>query len=371
MRPHVCLFTDSLEPSGVGRHMLLLARELRGALRLSLVCPPSAQGARLLADAAELGISVHAMAVRDGASEQPFVSWMAEQEVSLLHVHAGIGWEGHHGIYAAARAGIPVVRTEHLPYLLTDADQRQDHARVAALCARIICVSSGVRDTFAAAGVPRRRLSVVPNGIARPPAPTVAGEETRAALGLPEDARMVLTVGRFTPQKGYADLLAAVPEVIRREPRARFVWVGDGPLLQPMADAVRDGGLEHFVRLAGARSDVPELMAAAELLVLPSRFEGLPLVALEAMAAGLPVIGTDVCGTNEAVVDGVTGRLVPVGNPFQLAVAIANALADEESLARWGHAGRQRVRARFTARRMARRTLRLYQTVLAGVPAAA
>ncbi|HEX8395424.1 MAG TPA: glycosyltransferase family 4 protein [Longimicrobium sp.] len=369
--PHVCLLTDSLEPSGVGRHMLLLARALRRAHRVSLVCPSSPEGDRLLARARRMGIGAAAITVRAAADEQPFAAWLRSNAVDLLHVHAGVGWEGHHAVYAGPVAGIPVVRTEHLPYVITDAEQVRDHAAVAARCARIICVSRAARDSYARAGFAPEILRAVHNGIARPRAPRRSAAEVRAELGLPEDARVLLTVARFTAQKGHAHLLDAVPAVLAAEPRARFVWVGDGPLRASIQRRAREMGVSEAIIIPGTRGDVPELMGAAELCILPSLFEGLPLVALEAMAMGVPVIGTDVCGTAEAVRDGRTGLLVPAGDAGALAEAIRAALADPEALRRWGRAGRARVRRRFTAERMAARTARVYRAALAesGVPA--
>ncbi|MBB4636651.1 glycosyltransferase family 4 protein [Longimicrobium terrae] len=365
MHPHVCLITDSLEPSGVGRHMLTLARALRRTHRVSLVCPPSAEGDRLLARAAAAGINAAAITVRAAWDEQPFAEWMRSNDVGLLHVHAGVGWEGHHAVYTGPLAGIPVIRTEHLPYVITDDKQRGEHAAVAARCARIICVSRAARDSYAAAGFPPRVLRVVHNGIARPRPPRRSADEMRAELDLPADARILLTVARFTEQKGHAHLMDAVPAIMAAEPRARFVWVGDGPLRASMEESARRMGISDAVRITGSRDDVPELMGAAELCILPSLFEGLPLVALEAMAAGVPVIGTDVCGTAEAVREGRTGRLVPAGDASALARAIGGALADPAALARWSRAGRARVRGRFTAERMAARTAIIYRAALA------
>ncbi len=102
---------------------------------------------------------------------------------------------------------------------------------------------------------------------------------------------------------------------MRREPRAEFVWVGDGPLEDELRPRVRRLGLGRRVHLLGRRADVRVLLAAADVLVLPSLFEGLPLVVLEAMAARVPVVATDLTGTAEAVEDGATGRLAPSADP--------------------------------------------------------
>ena len=124
-------------------------------------------------------------------------------------------------------------------------------------------------------------------------------------------------------------------------------------------------GLAGRVLFLGQRDDVPELMAGSDLLALPSLFEGLPLSALEAMAAGLPVVGTRVCGTSEAVLDGVTGRLVEPGDPEALAEAIVEVLQAPGLAARMGAAGRLRVEREFGAARMACETAAIYEELRA------
>jgi glycosyltransferase involved in cell wall biosynthesis len=127
---------------------------------------------------------------------------------------------------------------------------------------------------------------------------------------------------------------------------------------------VRERGLESVVRFLGQRDDVPALLAASDLVVLPSLFEGLPLIILEAMAAGRPVVATRTSGTDEAVLDGKTGRLVPSGNPQALAAGVVEALSSPELAVRWGAAGRERWRREFTAVRMVRQTAAIYENLL-------
>lgn len=355
MNPSLCLFTDSLEPSGMGQHMLTLAAELRDDYDIACVCPPTSAGRRFLDRADALGFDTLALTVRDGGSTRHQLrDWLRSRRIALFHGHAGIGWEGHDGIYAARAAGVPVViRTEHLPYLLTAPDQRADHRRLLGQLDHLICVSAAAHASFLAVGVPEYQVCVVRNGIG-PPTASTDRRGLREECGLPAGAHMILTVGRFTAQKGHRILIEAMPAVVVERPDAHFVWVGLGPLEAELRASVRERGLTDRVHFIGERTDVPDLMAAADLFVLPSLFEGLPLVVLEAMAAGLPIVGTDVCGTAEAVVDGVTGRLVDAGDAGTLAAAIVDALAEPDLAARWGAAGRRRVACLFSASRMAR-----------------
>jgi glycosyltransferase involved in cell wall biosynthesis len=174
-----------------------------------------------------------------------------------------------------------------------------------------------------------------------------------------------MTVGRFTPQKGYDVLLGALPQIVEAVPDARFVWIGEGPLRDEVAEGLALAGLADRVRLLDAAPDVPTLLRAADLVIAPSRFEGLSLVVLEAMSAGRAVVAARVVGLEEAVVDGATGRLVPAENPAALAAAVVDALRDPHRRAAWGAAGRARQRTAFHASLMADRMLAVYDEALA------
>ena len=141
--------------------------------------------------------------------------------------------------------------------------------------------------------------------------------------------------------------------------------MGEGPLEGELRGRARELDLEERVLLAGRREDVPDLLATADLFVLPSLVKGLPLAMLEAMAAGLPVVGTRVCGTSEAVRDGVTGRLVEAADADALSAAILEALGNPRLAARWGAAGRSLAGSDFCAGRMAEETAGIYDELLA------
>lgn len=361
---HVCLFTDSLEPSGVGEHMLTLAGELLGRFRLSFVCPPGPGGDPFLARAEAMGLEAAGLAVNRPDLRDGFCRWLRARGVSAFHGHAGIGWEGHDGVYAARQADTPVVlRTEHLPYLLTDPWQQSEHSRIIEAVDCLLAVSHEARSTFEDAGLPTHKLRAVQNGIHLCPV-RKGVPDLRRELGLAASVKVVLTVGRYTDQKGHCYLADAVPAIRAAVPDVHFVWVGDGPLEDDLHGQVAGLGVGGCVHFLGKRSDVADLLAACDLFALPSLFEGLPAVILEAMAAGRPVVATAVCGSSETVRDGETGRLVPPRSPAALAEAITDALAQPARAAEWGAAGRRRFEQQFTAARMARETASLYEELL-------
>jgi len=185
----------------------------------------------------------------------------------------------------------------------------------------------------------------------------------RAELGLPAAAPVLVCVGRLAPQKDHPTLLAALA---RLPAEVVLLIVGGDPFgdgearLRRAAAELRLGERARFL---GIRHDVPDLLAASDLFVLPSLWEGLGLVFLEAMAVGLPVVATTVSAIPEVVEDGATGWLVPPGDPERLAATIAQALADPRERERRGDLGRQRLDGRFGLERMLDEVLAVYAEV--------
>jgi glycosyltransferase involved in cell wall biosynthesis len=180
----------------------------------------------------------------------------------------------------------------------------------------------------------------------------------RAALGVPEQQVVVLAVSRLVWHKGYPELAAAmraVPDVA--------LWVVGERLTSDRGDdmiaLLQNAGLGCRLRLLGYRDDVPDLMAAADIFALPTRFEGLPMSVIEAMLTGLPVVATNVRGPAEQVLADVTGLLVPPGDPTALAAALQRLAADPALRARMGIAGRERALQRYDEAKVLARTLDL------------
>jgi glycosyltransferase involved in cell wall biosynthesis len=171
---------------------------------------------------------------------------------------------------------------------------------------------------------------------------------------------VVLTMARLDAAKGLGHLLGAAAQV----PEALFVVAGEGPLRGVLEARARQLELDGRFRFLGQRWDVPGLLGAADLFVLPSLSEGLPLTVLEAMAAGTPVVATDVGGTSEALVHGETGLLVPPADAAALAGAIRTLLADRGRAERLAAAARVRIREHFSAETMVRGITGIYEDIL-------
>jgi glycosyltransferase involved in cell wall biosynthesis len=227
-----------------------------------------------------------------------------------------------------------------------------------------VCVSRGVlRFSREIARLNPGRLTVIPNGIDTALYDGIRAVP-RAALGIPEDAHFVLSVGRLDRQKGLPNLLDAAEQVIARRSDWHLALVGDGPcrdwLLRQLADRA---GLHGNVHWLGRRDDVPNLLKSADILVHASLWEGMPNSVLEAMAAGLAVIGTAVEGTEDLVVPGQTGWLVPPHDVSALYRALLEAMDASEILRRYGEAGRLRVKREFSLET----TVTSYENLWAGV----
>ncbi|HEX5011986.1 MAG TPA: glycosyltransferase [Planctomycetota bacterium] len=236
------------------------------------------------------------------------------------------------------------------------------HGWLSRRVARTICLSDHVARFVEQHGrVPRGRIRRVYYGVdpdVLQPRRTRAA--VRAELGLLPDAPVLVCVGRLAPQKDHPTLLAALALL---PPDVALLVVGGDPFgdgAERLAARARELGLSDRVRFLGIRHDVPDLLGASDLFVLPSLWEGLGLVFLEAMAVSLPTVATKVSAIPEVVPDGVGGWLVPPGRPDELARAIATALADPAERARRGAAGRALLLQRFTLPRMIDEVLAVY-----------
>jgi glycosyltransferase involved in cell wall biosynthesis len=275
-----------------------------------------------------------------------------------------------------ARAPVVIASVRDLGIYQTPA-QRVLHRLVVALADRIIVNADAIRRLLTAKGLAAGKIVVVPNGLDLTPFEALAPPpRLRAEIGVPDDAPMVVLVARLNALKGVADFLDAAALVVRRVPHARFVIVGDdwvsrrGEVVadtayrRSLSRQVGALGLDGHVIFTGFRRDIPALLRESTVSVLPSHSEGLSNTLLESMAAGVPVVATDVGGNPEVVVHDETGLLVEPRAPAKLAEAIATILTNRELAQRFGRAGRRRVVQDFSLERMIERTENSYLELL-------
>lgn len=225
-----------------------------------------------------------------------------------------------------------------------------------------ICVSQAVADySRDRGGLDPTKLRVIPNGVDYETFSTAAPRDL-SPWKITADDEVWVTVGRLDTQKGPWDLLAAVEKLHQRHSHLKLLWAGEGPLRQQMQVWINQHGLHDAIQLIGWQDDIPGLLRAARGFVLGSHWEGMPNVVLEAMAAGLPVISTNVEGVSEIITAGETGWLVNDGQDF--ASCWDTVLKDRTAARQIAAAGQQRVRDRFTWDAMARRYTDLYHELL-------
>jgi len=186
----------------------------------------------------------------------------------------------------------------------------------------------------------------------------------RSQLGIEANSRLIAIVARLIRQKGHRYMVEAMASIIPRYPDLHALFIGDGDLREELQAQVKRSNLGDHIHFLGNRSDVPELLAASDLFVLPSLWEGLPKALLEAMATGLPIVASEVSGTVQAMIPNQTGILVPPGDTRRLAQAIERLLSDAVQAQAMGAAARRRVETNFSARKQAGEYLALYRRLL-------
>ncbi len=362
----ICMFDNELVRGGAEEHMLCLLQGLdRSRFRPMLACPDELLTLLrddLPQDVEVLPLSLHSH--RQFGCMQMLRHFLRCNRVQVLHSHgfrpsliaspigryAGVpvnvetphvreywrkGWKASFAIDRIASHFVDqyiAVSDANYKYLVED--KRLDAAKV----------------TVIRNGCDVRRfdpLHLLPIGL-------------KTSLGIQEDAPVLLVAGRLEPQKGHAVLLQAMALLRSRFPRICMVFLGEGSRRADLESQISELGLRGNVRMPGQVADTRDWMAAADICVLPSFAEGLPLFAMECLAASRPMVATAVDGTPEIVVDGQTGLTVPPGDPGALAQALARLLNDVQLASELGNAGSKWIRKHFTLERQIRETEELY-----------
>ena len=359
---------------GPESQLLGLVKTLPGGYRSAVLSFSEGGRCRALLDAAA---SLGAEAVELENNAPRYRAAVAEVAGHLKRLGAGVlcchGYKPDLiGLVAAKRVKIPVVSVSHGWTAATWKVRLNELADRASLLFmdRVVCVSEAQARRVRRCGVPGHRVVTIPNAVEPGPDPRPDPAARRELLALFPDSDggpprlIVASAGRMSPEKGHKDLVDAAAAVVRDDPSVGFIHFGRGPLEGDLARRIAGLGLgARFVR-GGFRTDLARLMPNVDLFALPSYTEGLPVVVLEAFAAGLPVVATAVGGTPEVVEPGVNGRLVPPGDPAALARAISATLADPRARRAMGDRGRALVLERFTFETQARRYDRLFEALM-------
>jgi len=363
----VLYFSNELVRGGAEEHMLTLLRGLdRKIFRPLLVGTPEVIE-QLKPDLPEdVEVTIQRLrSPRDLSAAWHLGRVLRTRRVDILHSH----------LFYASLFASPLGRLCRVPVIIETPHVRENWRHgwlkgrfvvdrlIARFVDRYIAVSaSNRRYLVEEKGLPATKIVTIYNGcdVDRFDPQHVAPTTLRASLGFSTEDHILVVLARLEPQKGHHVLLAAFPEVLRQFPHARLVCVGEGSLRRALEDQARALGVLAAVRFVGQQANVTDWLALADLTVLPSFWEGLPLAAIESLAIGRPVVATAVDGTPEAVVDGHTGLTVPAGDPAPLARAICRLLSNPAERQQFGQAGRVWVLEHFTQQRQLRETQNLY-----------
>ena len=357
------------EPGGAQVHVLDLIRGLGAGCEAILGVGEEG----FLADAVRaLGVRVHILRhliqptrpLTDLRAAGEIVSLLRQERPDILHAHTSKA--GIVGRLAARIAGVPAVFTAHSWAFSEGTSWKWKAAGVpmefaaAGWCSKIINVSEANRQLARRYNVGSDAKHVtIHNGI--------PDNEFRANPGAKAETRIVM-VARFAAQKDQISLVRALAGV---SAPARVLFAGDGPTLDSVKAETARLGLTGRVEFLGERLDVPLLLASSHVFALSTNYEGFPISILEAMRAALPVVSTDVGGVREAITDGVSGFLIPKGNPAVFQQRLSELASNPALRVRLGTAARREFEDRFQLAAMVRRTLAVYRNVLErGLPAA-
>jgi glycosyltransferase involved in cell wall biosynthesis len=323
-----------------------------------IACQP---GSHLGREAQRRGLTMRPVAMHEAVDVR--ACWrlrrlMRTEDVDLVHTHSSIdAWLAG---FAAKSLRLPVVRSRHVSIPV----KRRRNFVYNALCDRIISSGEAIREVLIAGGVDPEKIVAIPAGVDTAQFhPAVSGAAVRRELAI--NGPVIGTVAMFRRSKGYHVLLRAIPAILRSEPGAVFLWVGDGVGRTALQQEVAEAGVQAKVHVAGFREDVPACLAAMDVVVLPSiTSDGVPQVILQALAMRKPVVASAVGGIPEVIQHQRTGVLVPPNDPQALAEAVVQVLRDPEPATAWAQVGGQLIDTHYALEYMIDRTAAVYTAVL-------
>ena len=359
---------SALIPGGAERLVHSLVQHLnRKRIEVHIVALGSLRGNPFKAEFDRLGLPINVL----GATKMyhPMVytglrRYLIENHIDMMHTH--LINPDYIGRIVGRSLGIPVISTMHN---VPEDYEREvfyrswpERATARYLATHLIAVSERIRQMYIKRwGIPQHKITTINNGV---PMEHFLSVPSGVPAHEPGQGPLITTIGRLTDQKAQNVLLDAARIVLNLRPDVRFMIVGQGKLEQQLKDQASALGIDKQVDFAGIRYDIPAILGKSTLFVLSSAWEGMPVSAIEAMAAARAVVLTDVGGVRDLVGPEVSGLLVPPQNPSALAQALIELLNDEPRRLAMGEAGRAQVRNEFTMDLFANRHEALYTSIL-------
>lgn len=349
---------------GVANHVLNLARALSERGHKVTVVTSRTRGSLITAELnGPIRIIRIRTAYRGARFVFPILATLANRKMDIVHWHIAARYldtKASRWIRAKGK-----VFTNHTSVFVASARDRsgllESYLIAMALADRVIVPSRELGDLSAGCGIPLSKIRYIPNGV------DLSKFDVPADPVLAGNGQSVVTVRRLVAKNGVDVLIRAWPLVLQEHPSARLTIAGDGPERPAIVSLARDLGVSDSIDLLGnvPPDEIPGILSAADVFAIPSRIEATSIACLEAMAAGLPVVGTSVGGIPELVSEGTTGLLVPPDEPKLLARALNRLLSDPGLRTRLGRNARKRAEANFSWDDVAMKTEAVYREALA------
>jgi glycosyltransferase involved in cell wall biosynthesis len=366
--PHVVHVIDELPPDGAERLLADMLRHRSDRFRFSVLCVIRAGG--LADEIRAMGVPVE-LIERKGKYDPSLVwrlaTWFRRNKVDVVHTH--LFTADSYGRIAARLAGVRAVfSTAHNTVVCEGKPQKAVHWALSWISNSVVACSEEVGRVMRSQDhLPASRLKVIANGINIDRFAGANGEGVRQEFNVPDGVPLIGVVGRLHPAKGHVDLIAAIGELRDQGVMLKCLIIGSGDIRADLEQEVRRLNLEDRIVFTGQRKDVPRLLAGLDVIAMPSRWEGLPLALLEAMAMSRPIVATRVSGIPDVIKDGENGLLVPAAQPKEFAAALRRLFDSPELRQRLGENALATLRRDYDVKRTGRAYEALYLEAL-GLP---
>ncbi len=381
----ILLYTDTKQLGGAENHMLSIFKFYdRMQCELSLACPADTSLDPWCKKIADMTVTVHRINVshkHDPRNYIALIKIIQKEKIDLLHIHIWNPASGRYGLLAAQRLNIPYIITEHDPFELSpfkswiknklikdtkgiiaisEKNKELLGKLYPSLKSRIVTIHNGIDTTWFASQL----LSFSPLEKEKYREQIFEVEERSKKAGTEMTTPIITTIAELHPRKGLIYLLKACEILTKKDFNYKCIIIGEGEQRKEIESFIKTHQLEKYIILLGRRHEIPHLLAASDVFVLPSLNEAFGLVLLEAMMVGLPIVATNNGGIPEIIEDGKNGILVPPKDAQAIAEAIEKILSSSKLREKMSEKNQEDVRKKFEVKDMVKKTEEVYRSIL-------